>query len=76
MHEIDRQQNKALEEHIKSNIADFATIKVQLKELKDLLTPIADTYKTVGVLAKWTTASVVFISICIGIVWNLKNLLK
>lgn len=46
------------------------------EEIIKLLTPISETYTTVSLLGKWITAFAVLISIVIGIVIELKNLIK
>lgn len=50
--------------------------KSDMKEIMDLLRPIADTYKTASTLGKWAVATAVFISIILGIVLSLRSLIK
>lgn len=54
-------------------------INVILKKLEDIeltLKPIAETYHTVSSLGKWSMAIMVFISVVLGILIGIKNLLK
>lgn len=76
MQQIDKEQDRIFDEHCKENSKDFESINKQLEELKTLLAPICETYKTVSQLGKWTMAIMVFFSISIGIVLSLRTLLK
>ena len=52
-----------------------AILKSQ-EELKKILQPISDTYKTVGVMSKWIVALLVFISLVGGVIWTWGNVIK
>jgi hypothetical protein len=76
MTEDDKLQNQILKDHIESNDKDFCDIKDQIKEIKDLLKPMASAYSASLTLGKWVMGVLTFVSICIGIVLSLKALLK
>ena len=61
-------------EEIISSIKDIAvtqrTMQENQKDLKDTLTPIADTYRSVGKFSKWGMAFLVFISIVLSVIYN------
>lgn len=52
------------------------SINQQLKEVKDILKPITETYTTIARLGKWGTAILVFISIVVGIILGVKELFR
>jgi hypothetical protein len=56
----------------KSDVENFK----QHQEIKDLLTPISETYKTVSRLAKWVMALLVFLSVLGGVIVAWSNVFK
>ena len=40
------------------------------KKIMELLEPISETYKTVGLMARWLMAFLVFISVLMGVIAN------
>jgi len=76
MNETDKVQNKALEDHIEDNKKDFKAIHDKLDKMLEALSPIADTYKASTLLIKWSTAIVVFISVCLGVILSIKQIFK
>lgn len=48
----------------------------EIKEIKDILKPLVETYGTAVMLGKWVMGLLVFISVLIGIILGIKNLLK
>lgn len=60
----DQEQDKLIEE-----------ILTTVREMKATLEPIANTYRTVSTLGKWGMAGLVLLSVVIGILIGLRNLL-
>lgn len=50
---------------------DPASPTYMLKDIEAKLNPISETYTTVGSLGKWTMALLVAISIVVGIIWGI-----
>jgi len=46
------------------------------KLIMEMLKPISETYTTVGLLSKWITAVMVFISIVVGIISQWSKVIK
>lgn len=76
MTEDDKLQNQILKDHIISNDKDFDDLKCQIKELKDMIKPMATAYSASLQLGKWAVGLLTFISIIIGIILSLKSLFK
>lgn len=47
-----------------------------MKDIMDLLKPLAETYKTASTMGKWIMAAAVFISIMLGIILSLQSFFK
>ena len=56
----------------KSDIENFR----QHQEIKDLLIPISETYRTVGTMAKWVMALLVFLSVLGGVIVAWSNIFR
>jgi biotin synthase-like enzyme len=57
------------------NFEQHKQILEAIKEIKDTLGPISETYCTVGKMAKWFTALLVFLSLLGGVIWTWFNIL-
>lgn len=51
-------------------------LKNEIKDLRDVIKPIAESYQAAVKLGTWATKLVVFISVAIGIIIGYKNLFK
>ena len=61
----------------KQRIEDrLCALEKSQQAIYDLLKPISETYTTVTMLGKWSTAILVFISICIGILLGVLRIIK
>ena len=52
------------------------SMSVKQEEMIALLTPISETYKTVGRMAKWIMAFLVFLSVLGGVIWTWGGVFK
>ena len=62
--------HKAFVDHEEKDNTRFEEMKQDLKEIKELLKPIAETYTSASNSIKWLMAFLVGISIILGIVWE------
>lgn len=62
-------------DHDQKQSDDIQLILDKLSKLEDTLKPIAETYQTVTRLGKWAMAGLVLVSVIIGILLGIKNLL-
>lgn len=71
-------------EHEDADMRRFSSIDETLKEMKsndeiwrsqikDILEPISETYKTASTMGKWAMAAIVFVSIIVGIIVAIKS---
>lgn len=73
---IDKFQDRELEE-LKLRLKEKEEkLDREIKDIKDILKPLTETYTTAVVLGKWIMGTLVFISVLIGIILGLKNLFK
>ena len=82
---IDDNNSEIQRLHDRMEILDQADIKnfEQHKQMMDKmdsinasLAPICDTYKTVGTMAKWLVAFLVFLSLLGGVIWTWMSVFK
>lgn len=52
------------------------TVDLNHKEMKEILFPIAETYGSVSRMAKWGMSFLVLVSIMVGIIVGIKNIIK
>ncbi len=55
---------------------ELAKLSKDIKDLQDIMRPIAETYRTVSALGKWSMAGLVFLSVLIGILLGIRNLFR
>lgn len=63
---------EAIDRSVKASEERF---QKQLGTLNDSLKPVLETFRTASLLGKWTTATLVFISVLIGVILGLKKLI-
>lgn len=71
-----REEIECLKQKDETNSSEHKTILETIKELKDIIAPISETYKTVSRMTKWLMAFLVFLSIVGGIIWTWGNVIK
>lgn len=64
MKELDQEQN-----------TELGKLRDDIQEIKDILKPIAETYRTASTLGKWGMGVLVLISVVLGILLAIKNLI-
>lgn len=57
----------------KNNITD---LRGEIAEIKEILKPISETYRTATTIGSWLKGLLVFISVTIGVIMGLKDILK
>ena len=48
----------------------------EIQELKEIVLPIAETYRTASTLGQWMKGLLVFISVVFGVIMGAKNIIK
>lgn len=51
-------------------------LRREIAEIKDILKPISETYKTATTIGSWAKGLLVFVSVMIGVVLGLKDIFK
>jgi hypothetical protein len=80
---IDKKQDSELQKHIEDNKHDFASLNRKIdilirndEETRKATKPILDVFTTASTLGKWLMGVLVFISILIGIIFELFKIFK
>lgn len=59
-----------LDENDRQNAIEHKQLFETLKKIDEKLEPISETYRTVGRMAKWLMATMVFLSVLGGVIWT------
>lgn len=51
-------------------------LRKDIQELKEIVTPIADTYRTASTIGAWSKAFLVFISVTLGVIVGIRDLIR
>jgi hypothetical protein len=55
---------------------EISELRQEIKELRDIITPMAETYQAASKVGKWAVGLVTFISIMFGIALALRELFR
>jgi len=55
---------------------EVAELRDEIREIKEILKPISETYRTATTIGSWMKGLLVFISVMIGVVMGLKDIFK
>lgn len=67
--------NQAFADHEEKDLERFGELRDDIKEIKELLKPIAETYTSASNSMKWFMGALVAISIMVGIVWGMLQII-
>ena len=75
-HETDKIKDYELED-LKQRLKEKEDkLDYEIKEIKEMLEPLLETYKTAVFLGKWIFGFLVFLSVLLGIILSLRQVFK
>lgn len=51
-------------------------LREEIAEIKEILKPISDTYRTATTIGSWTKGLLVFISVSLGVIMGMRDIFK